>query len=73
MKRILVLSSVTYALRVQDILKQNGIYSNLTRSPAVRSVRGCGCGVSFSPGDEPRVRALVAAAEIPVLGYAGER
>ncbi|MBP5155165.1 MAG: DUF3343 domain-containing protein [Clostridia bacterium] len=73
MKKILVLSSVTYALRVQDILKQNGIYANLTRSRAVKSVRGCGYGVSFAPGDEPRVRALVSAANVPFLAYTEER
>lgn len=42
MKKIVVLSSVTYALKAQEMLKSNGIYVEITRSRAVRSIRGCG-------------------------------
>ena len=47
MKKTIVLTSVTYALKAQEMLKTNGIYTNRSRSKAVKSVRGCGYGVSF--------------------------
>ena len=47
MKKVIVLSSITYALKAQELLKSNGIYANITRSKAVRNIRGCGYGISF--------------------------
>ncbi|MBO4277504.1 MAG: DUF3343 domain-containing protein [Clostridia bacterium] len=73
MKKIIVLSSVTYALRVKDILIQNGIRAELTRSPAVKSVRGCGYGVSFAPEYEPLALSLVSARGIRPVGIAEEK
>ena len=73
MKKVTVLSSVTYALKAQEILKNNGVRADLTRSRAVRSVRGCGYGVSLDGGDLPRALALLSAAGVPVIGSVDEK
>ena len=73
MKKVIVLSSVTYALRAQEILKNNGIYSQLTRSRAVKSVRGCGYGVSFEPQLFPLAQKLLADAGVPTVGSVDDR
>ena len=73
MKKIIVLSSVTYALKAQEILKNNGIYANVTRSKAVKSVRGCGYGISFEPAVYERVCSLLSEAGITIIGSAEEK
>ncbi|MBQ8896835.1 MAG: DUF3343 domain-containing protein [Clostridia bacterium] len=73
MKKIIVLSSVTYALKAQEILKSNGIYSNITRSKAVRSVRGCGYGISFDPSVSEKVNSLLADAGVMIVGSTEEK
>ena len=42
---IIVLSSVTYALKAQKLLALERIYSEITKSVKVRAVRGCGYGL----------------------------
>lgn len=73
MKKIIVLSSITYALKAQELLKSNGIYVNISRSRAVRSVRGCGYGVSLDPILFEKARGLLAAADIPMIGSVDEK
>ena len=68
MKTVTVLSSVTYALKAQEILKKNGIYAEITRSRAVRSVRGCGYGVSYDPKFARYASELLAREGVPSLG-----
>lgn len=73
MKKVIVLSSVTYALKAQELLKSNGIYSNLTRSRAVKSVRGCGYGVSFDELLSEKAQTLLVQAGIPIIGSTEEK
>lgn len=73
MKKVIVVSSITYALRAQDILKNNGIYANITRSRAVKSIRGCGYGVSFEPALIGKAQELLSAAGVPTLGSVDEK
>lgn len=73
MKKVIILTSVTYALRAQEILKQNGIRAELTRSRAVKSVRGCGWGIAFAPQYyETAVRLLVQSG-VPTVGSVDEK
>lgn len=65
---ILVLSSVTYALEAKEILGKQQIHSALTRSAAIRKVRGCGYGVRVGSADRARAEALLRDAGIRVLG-----
>lgn len=73
MKKVIVLSSITYALKAQDLLKNNGIYTKITRSRAVRSVRGCGYGISFDPALAEKAQDLLAKAGIPTVGSTEEK
>jgi hypothetical protein len=73
MKKIIVLSSVTYALKAQELLKNNGIYANVTRSRSVRSVRGCGYGLSVDPALAEKAQDLLMKAGIPIVGSTEEK
>lgn len=73
MKKIIVLSSVTYALKAQEILKNNGIYANITRSRAVKSIRGCGYGISFDNALTEKAQGLLINAGVPIIGSIEEK
>ncbi len=73
MKKIIVLSSITYALKAQEILKNNGVFANITRSKAVRSVRGCGYGISFDPALTEKAQSLLINAGVPIVGSTEEK
>lgn len=73
MKKVIVLSSITYALKAQELLKNNGIYSNITRSKGVRSIRGCGYGVVFDSALFEKAQALLINSGIPILGSVEEK
>ena len=73
MKKIVVLSSVTYALKAQEMLKSNGIYVEITRSRAVRSIRGGGYGIPFDIASEQKVLPLLNAAGMPIIGSTSEK
>ncbi|MBR4279314.1 MAG: DUF3343 domain-containing protein [Clostridia bacterium] len=73
MKKIIVLTSVTYALKAQEILKDNGIYSKIERSKAVRNLRGCGYGLAFDKHLEEKVYALLSQNSIPTVGSIDEK
>lgn len=66
MKCILVLSSVTYAMKAVRILSQQGIYSSVVKTPEVIKVRGCGYGV-LSNADCEKVKPLLTEAGISVI------
>ena len=73
MKKVIVLSSITYALKAQELLKSNGIYSNITRSKTVKSVRGCGYGISFDPASAEKAQSLLITNGIPIIGSVEEK
>lgn len=73
MNWILVLSSVTYALEAQEILNRQQIRSALTRSAAIRKVRGCGYGLRVGNADRVRAEALLREAGIRLLGTVEDR
>ena len=73
MKKIIVLSSVTYALKAQEILKNNGIYSYLTRSRAVKSIRGCGYGLSLDISFFEKALELLMQSGVVIVGSTDER
>ncbi len=73
MKHVIILSSITYALKAQELLKNNGIYANITRSKNVRAVRGCGYGISFEPSLAEKAKALIIQAGIPIVGSIEEK
>ena len=68
MSIVLVLSSVTYALKAQDLLREEGIYSALTRAGTVRAVKGCGYGLEISAVHQEFAERLLYYANINILG-----
>lgn len=68
MSIILVLSSVTYALKSQELLKKNNIYASLTRSPAVKAVKGCGYGLLIPASQEMRAIQILQNAGVNIIG-----
>lgn len=73
MTKVIVFSSITYALKAQELLKGNGIYSKITRSKAVRSVRGCGYGISVDSLVSEKSQNLLVASGIPIIGSIDEK
>ena len=73
MKKVIVLSSITYALKAQEILKQNSIYANITRSKAVRNVRGCGYGIGVDESVYEKTMAILTQIGIPMVGMTEEK
>ena len=73
MKKIIVFSSITYALKAQELLKSNGVYANITRSRAVRNLRGCGYGLSFDGLLADKANDMILAAGIPIVGSTEEK
>ncbi len=73
MKKVIVLSSITYALKAQELLKNNGVYASITRSKAVRSVRGCGYGISFDEALLEKSQELLIKSGIPIVGSTEEK
>ena len=65
---IFVLSSVTYAMKGRDVLKAGGIPAVLTRSAAIRRVRGCGYGLQVGLHHRQKAESLLKQAGITVLG-----
>lgn len=71
--KIIVLSSVTYALRAVDILKENSIPANLTRSSAVKKIRGCGYGVAVKAENYEKTLSLLSENGIKIIGETEEK
>lgn len=72
MELIMVLSSVTYAMKARDLLMAEGIRSELTRSAAIRKVRGCGYGLRLYDKDRERAERILVQAGINILGVTRE-
>lgn len=72
MELIMVLSSVTYAMKARDLLSAQGIRSELTRSSAIRKVRGCGYGLRIRTQDKERALGILLQAGINILGMTTE-
>ncbi len=73
MKKVIILSSITYALKAQELLKNNGIYANIVRSKSVKSVRGCGYGIGFDTALSEKAHSLLISAGIPIVGSIDEK
>ena len=72
MKNVIIVSSVTYAMKGQSALSKHGISSALTRAEGVRSVKGCGYGLRIY-GDIGEAALILKRSGIRILGYAEER
>ena len=73
MRKTIVLSSVTYALKAKDLLAAHGIRAEIVRSRAVRNVRGCGYGISFDAALLASAQSILASEGVPTLGSVDEK
>lgn len=72
MKNVIIVSSVTYAVKAQKLLSEQGITATLTRADGVRSVKGCGYGLRIH-GDLNSAAIVLKRSGIRILGYTEER
>lgn len=72
MSVILVVSSVTYALKSQDLLKKENIYASVMRSPTVRAIKGCGYGIKIPRECEAWAKKTLQRNGITILGCVNE-
>ena len=64
-KPIIIVSSITYALKGQKVLSSQGIVSYIERSTPSMSKRGCGYGLRVN-GDVNRARGILEQAGVHV-------
>ena len=72
MKNVIIVSSVTYAMKGQSALSERGITSARTRAEGVRCVKGCGYGLRIY-GDISEAALTLKRNGIRILGYTEER
>lgn len=72
MKNVIIVSSVTYAVKGQKLLSEAGITSVLTRADEVRAVKGCGYGLRIR-GNLRDAALVLKKNGIRILGYAEEQ
>jgi hypothetical protein len=69
-KPIIIVGSVTFAIKGRDILAKHGIRSSVERLP--HSALGCGCGYGiYVPVRTDEAEQILRMAGIPVSGRAG--
>lgn len=71
METIIVLTSMTYASKAQELLKRNGISSTLTRNAQIRSIRGCGYGLQINTNHLPETERILKENGIKIAGMTG--
>ncbi len=64
---ILVLSSVTYALKSQGILSREGIGSKLERLKKEQSLHGCGYGIRVERANINRIKEILRREKIKII------
>lgn len=65
---IFVLTSVTYAMKGQELLKKHSIDARLTRQAAIKAIKGCGYGLKVDAAAEGTAQRILDGAEIKILG-----
>jgi len=68
MEKTMVLSSITYAMQASRLLDNCGIYTELTRSPAVQKLKGCGYGLIIDDYNIIEARKILSKSGIRILG-----
>ncbi len=68
---VLVVRSVTSAMRGQKLLENSGISAYVQRNTAPNSNQGCGYGIRVSGGDVAKAAGILAGAGIKVVEIQG--
>ena len=64
---MIVVSSITYAMRGQKILEKQGIPSRMERNVKAMNKYGCGYGLRVNAGSEERAKVILLRSGIKVL------
>lgn len=66
-KPLLIVSSITYAMKGQEILKRNGFKVNVKRVPKSQVLSGCGYGLLVKSNPD-KAEDILSKFQIKVLG-----
>lgn len=66
-KPMILLGSITYAMKSRDLLFQHGIKAYVERTPRTGERLGCGYGI-YVPHDADQAQEILARAGIRILG-----
>lgn len=70
---VIVLTSMTYAYKAQEILNRYGIKNFLTRNAQTSRIRGCGYGLIIDGNQSGYVQKLLLENGIKIAGITGEK
>ena len=68
-KPLIMMTSITYAMKAKDLLLRNGIRADLVRTPRHENVGGCGYSL-YVPKNTDKAENLLKEANIKILGRA---
>ncbi|MBO7216345.1 MAG: DUF3343 domain-containing protein [Clostridia bacterium] len=71
MDTVIVLTSMTYAYKAQEILNRQGINNSLTRNAQTARIRGCGYGLKIDDSQSGYVQKLLSENGIKIAGITG--
>ena len=71
MDTVIVLTSMTYAYKAQEILNRQGINNSLTRNAQTVRIRGCGYGLKIDDSQSGYVQKLLSENGIKIAGITG--
>ena len=71
MDTVIVLTSMTYAYKAQEILNRQGINNSLTRNAQTSRIRGCGYGLKIDDSQSGYVQKLLLENGIKIAGITG--
>ena len=71
MDTVIVLTSMTYAYKAQEILNRQGINNSLTRNAQTARIRGCGYGLKIDDSQSGYVQKLLSKNGIKIAGITG--
>ena len=63
------IGSLTYAIKAQKALSQNGIHNNIVKLDASMTRRGCAYGIEFPCEEQRSVRTVMNEEKIPISSY----
>ncbi|MDE7389901.1 MAG: DUF3343 domain-containing protein [Lachnospiraceae bacterium] len=70
-KNLIMLTSITYAMKAKDILIRNGIRSDIVRTPKHNSPTGCGYSL-YVPKKFNEAISIIRSSGIKILGTVNE-
>ncbi len=71
MDTVLVLTSMTYAYKAQELLNKHGIKNSLTRNAQTQRIRGCGYGIVIDTSQSQYVQNLLLNNGVKIAGITG--